>query len=206
MKQNILSLKKIKSSKFCIVGLTMLVLCGIYISGNAFAEVSANQNNKEYVQDKLSNISTSDKMVQANSNNTMIWPVPDFYMIDGNFGMRSDGTGPHSGIDIAAEGIDGALVVAVADGTVKYVNEEYSKGLGLGKQIKIQHENNVITVYAHLSEIKVKSGDIVKQGDMIGAVGSTGFSMKPRLRFEVRQIENNIALNPMKFLDLSQMP
>lgn len=155
---------------------------------------------------KLSNISTSDKMVQANSNNTMIWPVPDFYMIDGNFGMRSDGTGPHSGIDIAAEGIDGALVVAVADGTVKYVNEEYSKGLGLGKQIKIQHENNVITVYAHLSEIKVKSGDIVKQGDMIGAVGSTGFSMKPRLRFEVRQIENNIALNPMKFLDLSQMP
>ena len=58
--------------------------------------------------------------------------------------------------------------------------------------------NNYMTVYAHLSEFKVKVGDKVSQGDLIGLMGSTGYSTESHLHYEV--IVNGVKVNPRYFL------
>ena len=87
----------------------------------------------------------------------------------------------HKGIDIA--GNIGDNVFAAMDGEVTYA--EYNDG-GYGNLIIIKHEDNMSTYYGHLSKYKVKVGDKVKKGDVIGEVGNTGFSTGPHLHFELR--------------------
>ncbi len=88
-------------------------------------------------------------------------------------------TADHKGIDIAANsGID---IQAAISGQVVEAdsNSEY------GKFIKIKNED-VLTVYAHCSKLKVKKGDSIEKGDVIAEVGSTGKSTGPHLHFEIR--------------------
>ena len=87
----------------------------------------------------------------------------------------------HNGMDIAAQA--GSPVLATADGCVQFIG--YDEG-GYGKLIVIDHGSDVATYYAHLSEIKIKSGQCVKKGSVIGAVGNTGKSTGPHLHYEVR--------------------
>lgn len=89
--------------------------------------------------------------------------------------------GQHMALDIAAEA--GTPVYAVDAGTV--LTAGWSDN-GYGYHIVIDHGIDYITLYAHLREYFVKSGDIVKKGDIIGLVGSTGNSTGPHLHFEVR--------------------
>jgi murein DD-endopeptidase MepM/ murein hydrolase activator NlpD len=98
-------------------------------------------------------------------------------------GMTTD----HKGIDIAAQ--SGTNIKAAITGTVSVAeqNSEY------GKFIKIVN-GNVMTVYAHCKELKVKKGDKVKLGQTIATVGSTGNSTGPHLHFEIR-LENRY-INP----------
>ncbi len=84
------------------------------------------------------------------------------------------------GIDIEAG--EGAGIVAVAAGHVVYTG--WFKGYG--NLIILDHGNDFYTLYAHAAEIRVKEGDDVRQGQMIGAVGDTGSLAGPRLYFEVR--------------------
>ncbi|GAH83970.1 unnamed protein product, partial [marine sediment metagenome] len=74
---------------------------------------------------------------------------------------------------------------------------------GFGKRIMIYHgtdENGTtyLTIYAHLSEFKVGVGEKVKQGDLIGLMGNTGFSKGSHLHYEIRV--NGIPVNPRMFL------
>ncbi len=69
---------------------------------------------------------------------------------------------------------------------------------GYGKMVEIDHGNTLTTRYGHLSEINVKVGDIVRIGQVIGAVGSTGRSTGPHLHYETR-IDGD-AVDPQKFL------
>ena len=87
----------------------------------------------------------------------------------------------HKGIDIAGNTGDDVLVSM--DGEVIYA--QYNEG-GYGNLIMVKHEDNMVTYYGHLSEFYVKLGDKVKKGDIIGAIGSTGFSTGPHLHFELR--------------------
>ena len=87
----------------------------------------------------------------------------------------------HKGIDIAKE--LGSSVNASLDG--KVIKAGYNNG-GYGNLIVIEHGNNMKTYYAHLSEIYVNVGDMVKKDDIIGAVGSTGNSTGNHLHFEIR--------------------
>lgn len=89
--------------------------------------------------------------------------------------------GQHMALDIAAE--PGTPVYAADTGMV--VTAGWSDN-GYGYHIVIDHGIDYITLYAHLSEYFVKSGDIVKKGDIIGFVGSTGNSTGPHLHFEIR--------------------
>ncbi|MBM3708020.1 MAG: hypothetical protein FJW69_06745 [Actinobacteria bacterium] len=97
----------------------------------------------------------------------------------------------HGGIDIGAN--PGAPVIAAAGGEV--IQAEYMGGYGY--TILIYHGGGFTTVYGHLSGFAVSKGQKVKQGQVIGYVGSTGFTTGPHLHFEVRI--NGIQKNPMNY-------
>ena len=100
---------------------------------------------------------------------------------------------PHHGVDYAAP--TGTPVYTVGDGVV--IQKGYQKSGG-GNYIKIKHNGTYTTVYMHLSGFAkgIKVGQHVKQGDLIGFVGSTGLSTGPHLDF--RFYRNGSAINPLK--------
>lgn len=117
-----------------------------------------------------------------------------------SFGWRID---PFSGKKAFHEGLDfpapvGTAVVAAADGVVteSLLHAQY------GNMVDIDHGNDFMTRYAHLSKMLVKVGDIVKRGQKIGLVGTTGRSTGPHLHFEVRM--RTVAQDPRKFLALGK--
>ncbi|MEM6476431.1 MAG: M23 family metallopeptidase [Pseudomonadota bacterium] len=125
--------------------------------------------------------------------------VPAGSGISSNFGYRRDpfngGGAMHSGIDF--RGPIGSPIYAAAKGTVSFVGW---KG-GYGKTVEIQHDNGMLTRYAHMSRFDVKVGQTMQAGDTIGGIGNTGRSTGPHLHFEVRV--NDRAVNPRKFLEIA---
>jgi murein DD-endopeptidase MepM/ murein hydrolase activator NlpD len=95
----------------------------------------------------------------------------------------------HKGIDFAAK--HGAPIYAAAGGVV--ISASY--GRGYGNHVIIDHGGGISTLYAHCSRMSVSSGQRVKRGQAIAAVGSTGLSTGPHLHWEVRV--NGQAVNPM---------
>lgn len=110
--------------------------------------------------------------------------------VNSKFGWR-DGR-MHKGIDINLN--KGDAVVAAFDGMVRIAQ---LKG-AFGNVVIIRHYNGLETVYAHLSKIKVKPGQVVQSGQLIGLGGSTGRSSGPHLHFEVRF--KGQALNPASII------
>ena len=98
----------------------------------------------------------------------------------------------HKGIDIGAN--TGTPIYASIAGTVTLVSDEGD----YGTHVKIENED-ILTIYAHCSEILVKEGDKIKKGDKIALVGSTGNSTGPHLHFEVRR--DNRTVNPEYIVD-----
>ncbi len=99
-------------------------------------------------------------------------------------------TKSHRGIDYAA--VMGTPIRAVGDGTI--ISAGWNTQ-GYGNRISIRHNETYTTNYAHLSKIFVKKGQKVKQGDIIGAVGSTGFSTGPHLHYEL--VKFGTKINPL---------
>jgi murein DD-endopeptidase MepM/ murein hydrolase activator NlpD len=99
----------------------------------------------------------------------------------------------HSGLDIAAPW--GAPVAAAAEGRVLVATRA---GGPYGIQVILDHGGGLRTVYGHLSQLNVLPGEEVARGELIGLVGSTGFSTGPHLHFEVRQ--SGEPRNPLSFL------
>jgi len=110
-------------------------------------------------------------------------PVPYSRRTSG-FGMREHPLfhtqRAHTGVDYAAP--TGTAAIAVGDGVVV---ESGFQG-GYGNMVVVQHNPRQSTVYAHLSRINVRKGQSIKQGDTVGAVGSTGWATGPHLHFEFR--------------------
>ncbi len=122
------------------------------------------------------------------------WPARGW--VSSDFGDRLDPYTAermmHRGLDIATP--PGYPVLAPSDGTVTFAGTED----GYGKVLILDHGHGVNTRYGHLSAIYVKSGQHVKRGARVGAVGNTGRSTGPHLHYEVRV--NGVAENPRKFL------
>jgi murein DD-endopeptidase MepM/ murein hydrolase activator NlpD len=112
------------------------------------------------------------------------------------FGFRIDPiTGRsalHTGLDFPAD--TGTPIFAAAGGVV--VVQEYHHAYG--NLVEVDHGNDLITRYAHASEVLVKAGDIVKRGQKIAKVGSTGRSTGPHLHFEV--LVSGVPQDPRPFL------
>jgi murein DD-endopeptidase MepM/ murein hydrolase activator NlpD len=123
-----------------------------------------------------------------------IWPVTG--RISSIFGLRrffnEQERSPHSGLDIAAD--EGTPIKATADGKVIDAGDFFFSG----NMIYLDHGQGVISLYAHLSEIGVKAGDNVKQGDIIGKVGQTGRVTGPHLHFSI--ITNQATIDPVFML------
>ncbi|MDT8449734.1 MAG: M23 family metallopeptidase [Wenzhouxiangellaceae bacterium] len=121
--------------------------------------------------------------------------------VTSGYGMREhpviEGTRLHGGVDLRAS--VGTVVTSTADGVVEYAGNNV--GSGMGKMIKIVHNYGFATIYAHLSDIEVKVGQYVAQGEPIGRSGNTGLSEAPHLHYEVRYLERR--LNPGSFMDWS---
>jgi murein DD-endopeptidase MepM/ murein hydrolase activator NlpD len=117
------------------------------------------------------------------------WPVSG--PLNSRFGPRWGSF--HSGIDIGAG--YGTGVSAAASGQV--VLASYS-GYGYGNYIIVRHGDGSETLYAHLSSIWVSLGQYVAQGEIIGAVGCTGWCTGPHLHFEVRV--GGSSVNPLGYL------
>lgn len=119
--------------------------------------------------------------VAANIN-TLQWPVVG--RISSEYGYRNHPiTGKyslHNGLDIAAD--SGTEILSAYDGVVKSAG--YSSSYGY--YLIITHSDNLETLYAHCSKLMAEEGDIVKKGDPVALVGSTGRSTGPHLHFEVR--------------------
>ena len=124
-----------------------------------------------------------------------IMPVEAPYNASG-FGRRIDPfTGQwalHEGIDFLADA--GSSVVAAAGGVVQFAGIHPQYGI----MIDIDHGNDLVTRYAHLSKLFVREGDVVVRGRRVGLSGNTGRSTGPHLHFEVRF--RGSAQNPAKFL------
>ena len=107
--------------------------------------------------------------------------------------FRSATSALHTGLDFQAE--NGTPILSAAGGVV--VTQEYHPAYG--NIVEIDHGNELITRYAHASAVYVKKGDLVKRGQHIADVGSTGRSTGSHLHFEV--LVQGIPQDPQKFLD-----
>jgi murein DD-endopeptidase MepM/ murein hydrolase activator NlpD len=105
----------------------------------------------------------------------------------------------HQGVDYRAR--YGTPVYSVANG--KVVSARYSGGWG--NEIRIRHNNGLVTQYAHLSSMSVRAGQSVRKGQMIGRVGSTGKSTGAHLHFGLVQGKSYINPNKLKMVGTEQL-
>jgi hypothetical protein len=133
---------------------------------------------------------------------TFIYPINGAKITDG-YGPRQAPTAGastfHRGIDFAAA--QGTPIMASAPGTVTMAGDNG----GLGNCVKIKHPNGMTTVYGHQSRLGTTVGREVRQGQIIGYVGTTGTSTGPHLHFETHDKSGN-AFDPMKVLSGNGSP
>ena len=122
-------------------------------------------------------------------------PVEEGF-ISSYFGRRADPftgySAEHRGLDFA--GPQGTKVISVAAGLVTYAGERS----GYGQMIEINHGNGLATRYCHNEQLLVKQGDMVRKGQEVALMGSTGRSTGPHLHFEV--LKNGTQVDPLRFI------
>jgi len=178
-----------------------------YLDGYDFSNLTIETNRK---LDRLSKrmvvqsesldevVGLAKSKVQLLQSIPAIQPVSnlDLTRMASGYGMRID---PHYKVPKMHQGMDftaptGTPIYATGNGKVIRAD---SKSSGYGKHIRIDHGYGYVTLYAHMDEYKVKSGQRVERGDIIGLVGNTGKSSGPHLHYEVRH--NGEPINPVNF-------
>ena len=151
-------------------------------------------DNKRIVAESKRKKKAKRQFSQNSPHADFIWPING--RISSIFGLRrffnDQERRPHSGLDIAA--VEGTPIKATASGTVIDAGDFFFSG----NMIYLDHGQGIISLYAHLSEIMVKPGDVVNQGDIIGKVGQTGRVTGPHLHFAV--YTNQTLIDPIFML------
>lgn len=141
------------------------------------------------LENLLMNRNLQDQVVPAGRPITKGW-------LSSYFGVRTDPfTGKrarHYGLDFA--GTIGGEVVAVGAGVVTYSGPRY----GYGNMVEINHGNGFVTRYAHNKENLVEVGDVIRKGQQIALMGSSGRSTGPHVHFEV--LQNGKVVNPLQYI------
>ncbi len=142
----------------------------------------------------LGKVATGANMGYAKQNLGINFINPIYGRVTSRFGVISNiRSSAHTGLDIGAS--RGTPISAAASGIVAFSGDKGS----YGKLITIDHGNGVLTYYAHCNALYKSVGEVVNQGDIIAAVGSTGNSTGPHLHLEVRL--NGIAYNPQDYFN-----
>lgn len=161
---------------------------------------SSNNNNNNSNNNSNNNPNNSSNNNSGNkepsvSSGEYVWPCPGYYYLSSTYD-ENRGANNHGALDIAGGGIYGAEVVAARNGTVvssySGCTHDYGKsdscgcGGGYGNYVVIEHSDGKTSLYGHLSAVYVSYGDTVSAGQLIGRVGSTGYSSGPHLHFETK--------------------
>ena len=176
-----------------VIAVIILTQTGINIVSDKLISLDSSTNTVE-IHDP-----TSGKVITT-INSLMVWPVKGVISLE--FAR------PHlpyqlfhTGIDIAnAERKIGDDITPFMDGTVTYAGQTAT---GYGKHIIIDHGDNIISLYGHLDKVLVYKGQKVKIEDVIGKMGSTGWSTGPHLHFQINVF--GIPVNPRTFLDKEEV-
>lgn len=162
---------------------------------NAVKAYAAAEAEQDRLNDEIKKQTAELAKISKYVGGDFVWPIPGYYTVTSPYGMR---THPvlktyklHTGTDIGAP--KGTKIVAMNDGTV--LISDYNSGYG--NYVTINHGGGYATLYAHMSKRAVSKGDKIKQGDVIGYVGTTGYSTGNHLHFEV--IISGKTTDPMKY-------
>lgn len=143
-------------------------------------------------------------IVDVPNDGSFVWPCPGHTYLTSTYD-ENRGASNHGALDIADGSVYGAAVVAAQTGYVfsayNGCPHDYGKssscgcGGGYGNYVMIDHGNGKVTVYGHLCDVVVSIGDTVQAGQLLGYVGSTGYSTGPHLHYETRY--NNVKYDPL---------
>ena len=143
-------------------------------------------------------------VIVVESDGGYVWPCPGHTYLTSLF-EEWRGSNNHGALDIADGSVYGAQVVACTSGTVFATDTDCSHdwgkfsscgcGGGYGNYVMIDHGDGKMSIYGHLSGVTVSPGQSVVGGQLIGYVGSTGYSTGPHLHFELRY--NGVRYDPM---------
>lgn len=185
---------------------------GIYKIGEIELTIVPKKFETQYVQvsEQMESMQQNTERIEADQkkiNNARSVSTPTFLFLD-TFISPLEGTlttpygymryvngklsSRHRALDIAAP--EGTPILATNDGIVVLADNLYLTG----NSIYIDHGMNLFSQYAHMSKLLVKTGDIVKRGEVIGLVGTTGFSTGPHLHFTFWA--NSVPVNPDFFI------
>ncbi len=184
--------QELKYVAFTFIGILLLPVIAVLVITNTGIPA---------VSDKLASVNAENHEIEihdptgkviATIDAVTIWPVSGVVTLE--FGEAHLPYQPiHTGIDIASK--KGDPITPFMKGKVLSVNH---LSWGYGNYVVIDHGNNITSIYAHMSAANVTEGQDVKPGDVIGKVGSTGWSTGPHLHFEVRVF--GVPVNPRTFV------
>jgi murein DD-endopeptidase MepM/ murein hydrolase activator NlpD len=176
------------------------------------AAMQVAEEEKQAEQDRLARLEAQQDAIQAaiaqqsstgSATGSLIWPMPGYsagggvgWRVHPVYGYRSC----HTGVDIGAP--SGTQIIAARGGTVVWTSSDLSGPYG--NNTLIDHGNGLSTFYAHQSGFAVSPGERVSKGEVIGYVGSTGYSSGPHLHFEVHV--NGVPYDPMGWFGGSKTP
>lgn len=158
--------------------------------GEPIIKAKPKAKKKKTITKKIQNIFTNETpppSPKAAETKGMVWPTPG-YVITQYYNWR------HTGLDL--DGETGDPIYSSDDGKVEV--SAWNNG-GYGFQVVVNHQNGIKTRYAHCSKLSVKAGDMVKKGDTVCLMGSTGRSTGSHLHYEV--IVDGVRRNPLNYIE-----
>ena len=174
------------------IGIAQLAVSAV-LNGNPNQAVEQPQQNTKsnYFKNSVSDVSTI-----SNESLNPIFPLLSSHIMSSGFGYRLDPfTGQlenHQGVDFPA--ISGTSILATENGTVIQAGYHSS----YGNFVELDHGQGYTSKYGHASALLVQPGQVVKKGQIIAKVGSTGYSTGPHLHFEMTHLGQ--VLNPLTYL------
>ena len=177
-------------------------------SNNSSSKSTGDNSNSETDNNSNTDTSKNDDVLVISDGNSYVWPCPGHTYLTSTF-EEWRGANNHGALDIADGSVYGAAVVACWNGTVIATNttctHDYGKssscgcGGGYGNYVMIDHGGGKVSIYGHLCEVVATPGQQVSAGQLIGYVGSTGYSTGPHLHFEMQL--NGVRYDPLTEYD-----